>query len=99
MWKDDLLQIYYHLNGKKIESPVNDKKLESSKKDEVDITDSIFKTILETADMLKDNMMDESLKESFRRELDELAGYYVERMIELKSVRLLQEESEYSIRM
>lgn len=99
MWKDDLLQIYNHINGKKIESPVNDKKLESSKKDKVDITDSIFKTILETADKLKDNMMDESLKESFRRELDELAGYYVERMIELKSVRLLQEESEYSIRM
>ena len=99
MRKDDLLQIYNHINGKKIESPVNDKKLETSKKDKVDITDSIFKTILETADMLKDNMMDESLKEAFRRELGKLAQYYVEQITGLENDGFLQEKSEYSIRM
>lgn len=99
MRKDDLLQIYNHLNGKNIESPTNEKKLETSKKDKVDITDSIFKTILETADMLKDSMMDESLKEAFRRELGELAQYYVEQITGLKNDGFLQEKSEYSIRM
>ena len=99
MRKDDLLQIYNHINGKKIESPTNEKKLETSKKDKVDITDSIFKTILETAEMLKDNMMDESLKEGFRRELGELAGYYVEQITGLKNDEFLQGKSEYSIRM
>ena len=29
MRKDDLLQIYNHINGKKIESPTNEKKLET----------------------------------------------------------------------
>ena len=99
MRKADLLQIYNHINGKKIESPTNEKKLETSKKDKVDVTDSIFKTILETADMLKDNMMDESLKEAFRRELDELAGDYVEQITGLKNDGFLQAKSEYSIRM
>lgn len=97
MRKDDLLQIYNHLNGKKIEESL--KKLDSPPKNEVDITDSIFKTILETADNLKGSMMDESLKEAFIRELDKLAQYYVEQITGLKNDGFLQAKSEYSIRM
>lgn len=66
MRKNDLLLIYNHLNGKKIEATKGEKKLDAPIQNEVDITDNIFKTILETAEKLKDNMMEESLKESFR---------------------------------
>ena len=78
MRRDDLLLIYNHLNGKKIEATKGEKKLDAPKQNEVDITDNIFNTILDTAEMLKDNMMEESLKESFRNELEKLAEYYVE---------------------
>ena len=99
MRRDDLLLIYNHLNGKKIEATKGEKKLDAPKQNEVDITDSIFKTILETAEKLKDNMMEESLKESFRNELAKLAEYYVEEMTGLKDEGFLQGKSEYSIRM
>ena len=49
--------------------------------------------------MLKDNMMEESLKESFRNELEKLAEYYVEQITGLKDEGFLQGKSEYSIRM
>ena len=88
--KGKLLEVYTGLNTKK---------LEESQKNDVTINDNLLKTILETGEKLNAIMMDESLKDGFRSELDKLAQYYVRKMTELSSNGLNLDNNEYSIRM
>lgn len=88
--KGRLLEVYTGLNTKKLEEP---------QKNDVTINDNLLKTILEAGEKLKVIMIDESLKDGFRRELDELAQYYVRKMTELSSNGLNLDDNEYSIRM
>ena len=89
--KKELLDLYNELNKPKLEQP---------KAEATSITDTILKTIIETGNKLSKIAMDDAIKATFIKELEELAEYYVTEM-----TRKMDEQGnelsidEYSIRM
>lgn len=93
--KTELLAIYNKLNNpqKEIEEEVN-------KTEQVQITDSILKTILETNDLVKKTLLDENLRNEIIQELEDLGKYYVDEILKLNDFNSgLILNNEYSIRM
>lgn len=92
--KNELLYLYNQINTPKLPS-------KEKNSEEINITDSILKTILETSTLVKKSLLSDNEKEMMIDRLDGLARYYIDEINKVNSNdnSNLSFDDEYSVRM